>query len=216
MFTGIIEETGSIKKIENISGGKRLNINAAKILDDLKIDDSVAVNGVCLTTVQVFNDGFMVEAVAETLQKSTIGQIKTGQVVNLERAVRLQDRLGGHLVQGHVNGMATVSRIEKLGENYALDVIVNSELECYMILEGSIALDGISLTIARLSGTTVGINIIPHTWANTNMKSLRTGDKMNVEVDVIAKYVEKMLSFTKLKGKGLTWQHLRELGFENE
>ena len=150
----------------------------------------------------------------ETLDKTTIGMLKNQHDVNLERAVRLQDRLGGHLVQGHVNGVAAITRVEKLGENYALDVSVPKELERYMILEGSIALNGISLTIARLSGQTVGINIIPHTWHNTALKNLKSGDSMNVEVDVIAKYIEKLMQSSSTgKNNGLTWDRINELGF---
>lgn len=214
MFTGLIEEVGEIKTIEQIAGGKKLFISAGRILDDLSVDDSVAVNGVCLTTVRHSREGFWVEAVAETLQKTTLGLVTTGAKVNLERAVRLQDRLGGHLVQGHVNGMSKISRIEKLGENYALDVLIDESLEKYMILEGSIALDGISLTIARLSGVEVGINIIPHTWLNTNLKYLKVGDYINSEVDVIAKYVDKLLP-SSLKGdnKKINIERLKDLGF---
>jgi len=214
MFTGLIEEVGEIKTIQQIAGGKKLFISASLILDDLAVDDSVAVNGVCLTTVNFSGDGFWVEAVAETLQKTTLGQVKTGVKVNLERAVRLQDRLGGHLVQGHVNGMSKISRIEKLGDNYALDVLIDDALEKYMILEGSIALDGISLTIARLSGKKVGINIIPHTWIHTNLRYLKVGDYINTEVDVIAKYVDKLLPASlKNDRNNINLERLKDLGF---
>ena len=214
MFTGLIEEVGEIKTIQQIAGGKKLFISAKLIMDDLAVDDSVAVNGVCLTTVDFSKDGFWVEAVAETLQKTTLGQVKTGLKVNLERAVRLQDRLGGHLVQGHVNGMSKISRIDKLGENYALDVLIDDALEKYMILEGSIALDGISLTIARLSGTEVGINIIPHTWSHTNLRYLKVGDFINTEVDVIAKYVDKLLPASLKNDRNkINMERLKDLGF---
>jgi len=214
MFTGLIEELGTIKKINTIDGGIKLLIGANQILDDLKIDDSVAVNGVCLTATNVSDAGFWVDAVGETLQKTTLGTFRVNHKVNLERAVSLQTRLGGHMVQGHVNGMAVISNIKKLGKNYALDVVIDTQLERYTILEGSIALDGISLTIARISGTTIGINIIPHTWANTNLVSLKIGDKMNMEVDVIAKYVEKLLlSKTSTENEKLSIQKIKDLGF---
>ncbi|KAA3618470.1 MAG: riboflavin synthase [Calditrichaeota bacterium] len=214
MFTGLIEELGNIKKINPIKGGLNLLIGAKDILDDLSVDDSVAVNGVCLTATKITDSGFWVDAVGETLQKTTIGKFKTNQKVNLERAVSLNTRLGGHMVQGHVNGKAVISRITKLGKNYALDVIIDKQLERYTILEGSISLDGISLTIARLSGTSIGINIIPHTWANTNLAQLKVGDHMNVEVDVIAKYVERLLSFSgRVSEKELTIQKIKDLGF---
>jgi riboflavin synthase len=214
MFTGLVEELGIVKNIALIAGGIKLQIGAKQILDDLKTDDSVAVNGICLTATKVSESGFWVDAVGETLKKTTLGTFKPNQKVNLERAVSLQTRLGGHMVQGHVNGKAVITRIEKLGENYALDVVLDRQLERYTILEGSIALDGISLTIARLSGTTVGINIIPHTWANTNLATLKTGNNMNVEVDVVAKYIEKLLP---LKQHGtsakLSFQKIKDLGF---
>jgi riboflavin synthase len=214
MFTGLIEEVGEIKLIEPIAGGKKLFVTAQKVLEDLSVDDSVAVNGVCLTTIDYSKNGFWVEAVAETLQKTTLGAVNSGTKVNLERAVRLQDRLGGHLVQGHVNGMSKIVRIAKLGENYALDVLIDTSLEKYMILEGSIALDGISLTIARLSGIKVGINIIPHTWVFTNLKYLKEGDHMNTEVDVIAKYVAKLLPASlKNDDKKIKMERLKDLGF---
>jgi riboflavin synthase len=214
MFTGLVEELGIIKNIASIAGGIKLQIGAKQILDDLKTDDSVAVNGICLTATKVSESGFLVDAVGETLKKTTLGTFKPNQKVNLERAVTLQTRLGGHMVQGHVNGKAVITRIEKLGENYALDVVLDRQLERYTILEGSIALDGISLTIARLTGATVGINIIPHTWANTNLATLKTGNSMNVEVDVIAKYVEKLLPF-KQRGTSakLSFQKIKDLGF---
>jgi len=214
MFTGIIEEVGYIKKIESIAGGKRLLVNAQSILDDLKVDDSVAVNGVCLTATKITGQGFWVDAVGETLQKTTLDKVRLNQKVNLERAVRLQDRLGGHLVQGHVNGKGQIKRIEKLGENYALDVLIDQDLLKYMIQEGSVALNGISLTIARLSAGDIGINIIPHTWANTCLRDLSVGDYLNVEVDVIAKYVEKLLNIKSKETRGgLTMDRIKELGF---
>jgi len=214
MFTGLIEETGKIRNISAIAGGKKLVIQANLILNDLKRDDSIAINGVCLTAIAHSKTDFTVEAVAETLEKTTIGFLKEGTIVNLERAVRLNDRMGGHLVQGHVNGMAKISRIEKLGENFALDVLVPDEIEHYLILEGSIALNGISLTIARLNENTVGINIIPHTWASTNLITLNIGDYINVEVDVIAKYVEKFFTRkSKNENSKITFKKLNELGF---
>lgn len=214
MFTGLIEEVGQITSVQPIAGGKKLFIAANEIMDDVSIDDSVAVNGTCLTVIQYSTEGFWVEAVAETLEKTTLGFAKTGTSVNLERAMKLQDRLGGHIVQGHVNGMSKITRIEKLGENYALDVEVNEQLERYMITEGSIALDGISLTIARLAGTIVGINIIPHTWINTNLKTLNVGDMVNTEVDVIVKYVEKLIpNLSKRQNDNISIKKLNTLGF---
>ena len=148
MFTGIIEETGEIKKVLPIAGGKRINISASKILDDVSIDDSVCVNGVCLTVIKKEKDGFWIDAVGETLEKTTLLNFQSPLPVNLERSLRLNDRLGGHFVQGHVNGIGTILEIVKRGENYLLQIDVPENLEKYLINEGSIAIDGISLTIA--------------------------------------------------------------------
>lgn len=163
-------------------------------MDDLKIDDSVAVNGVCLTATEIEPNGFWVDAVGETLTKSTLRDLQTRSEVNLERALKLSDRLGGHIVQGHVNGIGRISGIIKRGLNYLLEVDVPSEVERYLIPEGSIAIDGISLTIAQLHGVKVGISVIPHTWANTILKNKNIGDYVNLEVDFFAKYIEKYLS----------------------
>jgi riboflavin synthase len=155
MFTGIIEESGIIKNEASIPGGKRITISAKKVLDDLAVDHSVAVDGVCLTVVDLSPVGFSVEAVGETLTKSTIGSFSVGRQVNLERAMQLSDRLGGHLVQGHVNDVAPVTYIEQRGDNWYIEVRIADNLESYVIDEGSIALNGISLTIARLKGVNV-------------------------------------------------------------
>lgn len=193
MFTGLIEEIGSIAKIDSIPGGKRLRISAKLILDDTKIDDSICVNGVCLTVTKLEDEAFWVDAVGATLSKTTLAEVRLNQKVNLERAVRLSDRLGGHLVQGHVNGVGNISTVKKLGSNYLLEVFVPEELHKYIISEGSIALDGISFTIAEIKFPNVAISVIPHTWENTNLKHRYIGEKINIETDVIAKYVEKLL-----------------------
>ncbi len=199
MFTGIIEEIGTLRRIQPIAGGKRLGIRALKIIDDLKPDDSVAINGVCLTVTQLEADGFWIDAVGETLQKSTLNDMGEGAGVNLERAIRLQDRLGGHLLQGHVNGRARITQIVKRGENYYLEVDLPREITKYVIDEGSIALDGISLTIASLKGMKAGISVIPHTWTHTNLKQRKVNDMINVETDVIARYIERLLKHSEDK-----------------
>lgn len=194
MFTGLIEEIGHVLKVQPISGGKRIKISAEKIMDDVKVDDSVCVNGVCLTATGTEPKAFWTDAVGATLSKSTLLNIREGAEVNLERSVRLMDRLGGHLVLGHVNGIAKITQIKKLGENYYLEVSIPDELKKYVIDEGSIAIDGVSLTIANLSGNNVGISVIPHTWKTTSFKNNKVGDDVNIETDVIAKYVEKLLT----------------------
>lgn len=212
MFTGIIEEIGRLALVENIPGGKRIKIYASKIMDDVKIDDSICVNGVCLTVTKFEKDHFFVDAVGATLNKTTINNLRMGTELNLERAVKLSGRLGGHLVQGHANGIGRITRITKLGENYFLEITLPDELEKYVIQEGSIAIDGISLTVAELNGNKAGLSIIPHTWNGTNLKFRKTGDDVNIEVDVIAKYAEKLLNGRKDNGN-ITEKWLKEIGY---
>ncbi|GAB4338778.1 MAG: riboflavin synthase [Calditrichia bacterium] len=190
MFTGIIEEVGHLSRIEPISGGIRLTVAAERILSDLKVDDSVAINGVCQTAVSVTENGFAVEAVGETLEKTTLGQLRVHSPVNLERALTLNTRLGGHLLQGHVNCVGRIVQLSPRGKNYYLQVSIPPQWQRYNISEGSIALDGISLTIARVFEDGVGINVIPHTVEHTNLKNKRPGDTVNVEIDILARYIE--------------------------
>lgn len=215
MFTGLIEEIGIIKKVDIIAGGgNQITIQANKILSDLKIDHSVAVSGVCLTVVEILKDGFKVEAVGETLEKSTLKNIYVGQKVNLERAMQLSDRLGGHFVQGHVNGVGKVKQLLQRGENWYLVVDVPKYLQKYLINEGSIAIDGVSLTIANLQGNEVGISVIPHTYNNTIIKVFKINQNVNVETDFLAKYVENfILAYNKDGKPGLTMNKIKELGF---
>jgi riboflavin synthase len=193
MFTGIVEEIATIEESTPITGGVKIKIIANKILEDLKINDSVCVDGVCLTVTNTDKKSFWVDAVGATLEKTSFVNIQQKNIVNVERAVKLNDRLGGHLVQGHVNGVGKISEIRQLGENYLLKIIIPVELEKYLIKEGSIAINGISLTIAELDKNEISISIIPHTWQNTNLKSKKVNDIVNVEVDILAKYVEKLL-----------------------
>ncbi len=215
MFTGIIEEIGIIISASPIRGGKRITIKADKILDDLKVDHSVSVNGVCLTVVDISGNLFTVEAVGETLEKSTLTDLKTLRSVNLERAMKLGDRLGGHLVQGHVNGIGKISKWVKRGDNWYMEVELTDELIRYIIPEGSIAIDGISLTVANLFGTKVGISIIPHTFKNTTLSLAKLGQKCNIENDWVGKYLEKWLinsSDSKSK-RPITLDWLQSQGF---
>jgi riboflavin synthase len=214
MFTGIIEEIAKIEKTKPIAGGLSIKIGAIKILDDISVNDSICVDGVCLTVTNFDNSGFWVDAVGTTLEKSTFASVKPSSFVNLERSVRLNDRLGGHLVQGHVNGIGTISEIKKLGENYLLQITVPENLERYLIKEGSIAVSGISLTIADLDKNLISISVIPHTWQNTNLKYKKINDKVNIEIDVLAKYVEKLLTKDNSGSeKNITENWLKEIGY---
>ena len=214
MFTGIIEEIGKISSIQPIAGGMRIKISSSKILDDISVNDSICVNGVCLTAIKTEDDGFWADAVGATLEKTTFSQIQLSAPVNLERSLKLNDRLGGHFVQGHTNGIGTILEINKLGENYFLKIKVDDNIEKYLINEGSITIDGVSLTIAELDGPNVGISLIPHTWQNTAIQTKKNGDKVNVETDVLAKYIEKLVGKNGANENiNITENWLKELGY---
>jgi riboflavin synthase len=215
MFTGIIEEIGIISKITSFAGGKRLNIAAKKVLDDLDIDQSIAISGVCLTVVEVNESSFTVEAVGETLIKTTIAHLRAKMPVNLERALRLNDRLGGHWVQGHINGIGSISRFEKRGESWYLEVSIPPVLRKYVIPEGSIAIDGISLTIAHLLDNRVGISVIPHTFKSTTMSNYKIGQSINIETDFLARYIENLLKNSQYQRKDATFSQewFKRIGF---
>ena len=214
MFTGIIEEIGIVEKITPISGGITIKIKAEKILGDIAVNDSVCIDGVCLTVIKFDKNSFWADAVGATLEKTTFNKVKADTSVNLERSVRLSDRLGGHLVQGHVNGIGTISEIKKLGENYLVKILIPDELEKYLIKEGSIAINGISLTIADLDSNEISISVIPHTWQNTNLKDKKVYEKVNVEIDILAKYVEKLLAKNNNNpDTNITEGWLKELGY---
>jgi riboflavin synthase len=214
MFTGIIEEIGIVEKITPISGGITIKIKAEKILGDIAVNDSVCIDGVCLTVIKFDKNSFWADAVGATLEKTTFKKVKAETIINLERSVKLSDRLGGHLVQGHVNGIGTISEIKKLGENYLVKILIPDELEKYLIKEGSIAINGISLTIADLDSNEISISVIPHTWQNTNLKNKKVNEKVNVEIDILAKYVEKLLAKNRNNpDTNITEGWLKELGY---
>ncbi len=211
MFTGLVEEVGTIVQLRSIPGGIEFRISADKVRSDLAIGDSISVDGVCLTVIGCTQNTFTVQAVGETLEKTTLSGLQKGQKVNLERALQVGSRLGGHFVQGHVNATAPITQWQKRGENFYLEIEVPAALRKYIILEGSICIDGISLTVARLQGNRVGINIIPHTAQVTNLSYKKVGDLVNVEVDLIAKYIESLL--TSSKDGSLTREKLKQWGY---
>lgn len=211
MFTGLIEETGMVAGIERMTDGLRLTIEAGKILEDISVDDSICINGACQTVVKFNQDSFTVEAVGETLDKTTFSKLKPGTTVNLERSLTLGKRLGGHLVQGHVNGVGSVKQWQSRGDNYLLEIQLPPDLMRYCIREGSVAVDGISLTISGISPATIQINVIPHTVKRTTLQHIKIGDEVNIEVDVIARFIEKFLE--KSPDSGLTRDKLRQWGY---
>jgi riboflavin synthase len=194
MFTGIIEELGTVAVLEHRVAGARLRVTCGVVLSDLSEGASVAVNGVCLTAVGITADSFDADLAPETLSRSNLGSLVAGSRVNLERPVTPVTRLSGHIVQGHVDATGEIVGLDALGDgNWWLRVRVPAELDRYLVHKGSVALDGISLTIALLEDGVVGVTIIPHTFERTSLGSARVGSKVNVEVDVIAKHVEKLL-----------------------
>ncbi len=193
MFTGLVEEIGSVRRVEAGSEYRKITIDASRVLDDLALGDSISVDGACQTVTDIDTGGFAVETLATSLQKTTLGRLARGSQVNLERAVTPQSRFGGHLVQGHVDGLGRISGLRRRGHNVYLEVILPDELARYCISEGSVALDGTSLTIAELRGTRITMNIIPTTWDHTVLRQRSVGDHVNVEVDMMARYAERLL-----------------------
>lgn len=213
MFTGIIEELGSVRSVERQASGARMIISASLVTSDLKEGDSVAVNGVCLTALDIASDSFAADASRETLERSTLGRIATGTRVNLERAVTPSTRLGGHIVQGHVDGRGTFLGAEKEGDFWTVKIGFPDELARYLVYKGSVSVEGISLTVAALGKDHFEIAVIPKTWEVTNLSTLREGDPVNLEADVIAKYVERMMQFRAGSGSkdSLTMEQVESL-----
>ncbi len=195
MFTGIIEELGTVADFEPRSAGARLRVTCSTVLSDAEQGSSIAVNGVCLTALDLTPDSFSADLAPETLARTNLGDLRAGSRVNLERPVTPATRLSGHIVQGHVDATGELLALDELGDgNWWLKVRVPAALDRYLVHKGSIAIDGISLTIASLEGDVLCVTIIPHTRAVTNFCSRRAGERLNLEVDVLAKHVEKLLA----------------------
>ncbi len=211
MFTGLIEEIGRVKSIQRHGTSLRLTIGAEKVLEGVKIDDSMCVSGVCLTVIAHDETSFTVQVVDETLRKTSLGSLSAGSRVNLERALRPSDRLGGHFVQGHVDGVARLMSFENQSLGKLLRVELPQPLLRYVIPQGSIALAGVSLTVARIEGNCIGIALIPHTLASTTLGEARVGDLLNVETDLLGKYIARLMQFSK--EEGLTQSKLASWGY---
>jgi riboflavin synthase len=195
MFTGIIEEKGSVRSVEFDGDNARIVIAATVVTEDTKSGDSISVNGVCLTALDIASDSFTADVSRETLDRSTLGSLAAGSPVNLERAVTPTTRLGGHIVQGHVDGRGTFISATQDGDFWTVRIGFPPEFAKYLVYKGSVAVEGISLTVASLADDHLNIAVIPKTWELTNLSSLTPGDSVNLEADVIAKYVERMLGF---------------------
>lgn len=215
MFTGIVEELGSIRSVRRGQHSSVLSIAAKDILSDLKIGDSVAVNGVCLTATTVDSGGFTADVMHETLNRSSLGSLTVGSHVNLERAMAANGRFGGHIVSGHIDGTGTITALRKDDNAVWYTISASQELLLYIVEKGSIAIDGISLTVAEVGESWFSISAIPHTVAVTTLGEKRPGDTVNLENDVIGKYVEKLLRPQPQEtAKGsLTLEFLAQHGF---
>lgn len=195
MFTGIVEELGSVESLElHQAGGARLRISCSEVLSDASEGSSIAVNGVCLTALDLKKDSFAADLAPETLRRTNLGRLQSGSLVNLERPLLATGRLSGHVVQGHVDGTGEFLSLELLGDdNWWLRVRIPEELDRFVVFKGSICIDGISLTVAAIEDRIVSVTIIPHTYEMTTLRGYNPGDLVNLECDVLAKYVEKML-----------------------
>ena len=213
MFTGIIEETGTIRKITTAADSARVEIAARAVLEGSRIGDSIAVNGACLTVVEISGQSFCADVSAETLRRTSLRQMRAGTRVNLERPLMPSSRLGGHIVQGHVDGTGEFLEARPEGNGYVVRIGFPAQLARYIVEKGSITVDGISLTVAALGETWFEIAVIPHTWQVTNLSALKRGDAVNLEVDIIARYVERMMQSRLNEAGGLTLEKLQELGY---
>jgi riboflavin synthase len=216
MFTGIIEEIGRVKQVSISGDGASITIEAEKVLEDVKIGDSIAANGICLTVTQFSSSCFQVDVMAETFRRSNLKSIKAGHLINLERALTLNSRLGGHMVSGHIDGVGLISHLEK--ESNALWFTINTppELLKYIIKKGSIAVDGVSLTVAHVDEKSFRISMIPHTRDITILADKKTGELVNLECDMIGKYVEKLMLYKKeaeTEKKDISMEFLSKYGF---
>jgi len=215
MFTGIIEELGQVRSVEQRGEGVRIVVAARTVTEGSRDGDSISVNGVCLTALDVRGDSFAADGSRETLDRSTLGRLAVGSPVNLERAVTPETRLGGHIVQGHVDARGKFLGATDHGGSWTVRIGFPKEVARYLVYKGSVAVEGISLTIAGLADDSFEIAVIPKTWEVTNLSHLKPDDEVNLEVDVIAKYVERIMSFNgAAKSEStITMEKLRSLGY---
>ncbi len=208
MFTGIIEEIGIIK----YKGTSSIKIEAKKILEDIRIGDSIAVNGICLTVTEYSNNSITLDVMNETLRRTGLGSLNMGSRVNLERAMSVNRRFGGHIVSGHIDGTGKITAIRKDGIAVWFTIAADSNILKGIVMKGSVALDGISLTVAEVDGSSFKVSVIPHTQSATTLLDKKIGDKVNIETDIIGKYVEKLLNINTDK-KAFDMDFLIENGF---
>ncbi|MDA3808301.1 MAG: riboflavin synthase [Thiomicrorhabdus sp.] len=215
MFTGIIESQGVIEKIEPQKGDWKVTVQTGKLdMSDVKVGDSIATNGICLTAIEITHNSYVADVSGETINVTTAADWQVGTQVNLEKALRLQDRLGGHLVSGHVDGVGTIHKISQDARSWRYEVEAPLDLCKYIASKGSICINGISLTVNEVEGTVFGVNIVPHTRQETTIKEFKVGSKVNLEVDLLARYLERMMSAPQAKDESsITPKFLAQNGF---
>lgn len=212
MFTGLIQQTGRVEEVRTGLSGGSLAVRAGRWSAPLEIGESIAVQGVCLTLTACSGDVLRFDVLNETLQRTNLGEKKAGSLVNLERALRMGDAVGGHFVAGHVDGTGRIEAVDSVGRDRTVCVACDRELLEGMVVKGSIALDGISLTLVEVGTCDFTVHIIPRTWAETSLATARRGDRVNLETDMIGKYVARYLAGARAAG-GLTMDHLKKAGF---
>lgn len=215
MFTGIVEELGTVRRVLPGARAGQIVIGASTVLEGTRIGDSIAVNGVCLTVVALGSDEFTADVMPETLRKSSLGQLKSGDAVDLERAMAADGRFGGHIVSGHIDGTGRIKRVQPEENAVVVEIEAPKEVLDLVVEKGSIAIDGISLTVASLTKTTLSVSLIPHTAAQTVLLKKRAGDVVNLENDIVGKYVQKLLAngAAGQPESSLTLEYLQECGF---
>ncbi|OPZ21689.1 MAG: Riboflavin synthase [Firmicutes bacterium ADurb.BinA205] len=213
MFTGIIEEVGTVKAVQHSGSNSFIRIEAKKVLEDVHLGDSIAVNGVCLTVTHFDSTTFQADVMNETLSRSSLGSLRNGSPVNLERAMAAGGRFGGHIVSGHIDGTGTVSDIRNDGIAVWYTISANADILRYIVEKGSIAIDGISLTVAKVTDNSFSVSIIPHTASVTILGTKKTGDIVNLENDIVGKYVEKLMKPADSPQSGLNMEMLAKNGF---
>ncbi|MBS6560006.1 MAG: riboflavin synthase [Clostridiales bacterium] len=212
MFTGIIEERGILQEVQRSVNCAKVTIQAKKVLEEIQLGDSIAVNGICLTVTSFTKDVFTADVMPETWRRCSISQLNNGQIVNLERAMPINGRFGGHIVSGHIDGMGKIQGIKQEENAVLYEILTEEKILRYVVEKGSIAIDGISLTVTNVTDKSFFVSVIPHTVQNTNLKERKKGEFVNLEADCIGKYVSKFLGLTK-KEETITEKFLMEHGF---
>ena len=213
MFTGIVEETGIIKKFKISGHSGEITIKAEKVLEGTQLGDSIAVNGICLTVTSLGSDYFTADVMAETVRRSSLKEASSGDSVNLERAMAADGRFGGHIVSGHIDGTGTITKLFREENAVWITISAKPELLKYIVEKGSVCLDGVSLTVASVSDTDFKVSVIPHTGSETTLLRKKIGSTINIENDILAKYIEKIFSFKSVNKETLTMDLLRELDY---